>query len=530
MRIIRIENGDLMELSRTFIGLMTGVSIAVGSTILLASAAHLANVGTAGYAEDFASCARMLLKSFSNRVEIKHGVSILVGGCTGGRLVRSLAEVDAWLASLPENENFPAGARKASMLAVRNAGSGSHKMGEIRIRLPASLAGHDKNVWNSSGWSDLPETVEKINEVTVKEIIDTLISELKTVFSLNLDSDISLSRDQCSKRAADPHVPATIVVVGASNAGRLANLLIDGVIAHYIQVPSTRPNSVAIERAVEQLEKIEFPDPDRSLVVLFNLDCAAFFAVTEDGEVAPPKNIDGHYHLDGEMAIATKDMFQKTLKVCAPLLKLKPNIKKLVLSPLPRYWLEKCCNEESHVTNFGTEEYERNLFDGLSTLRRLTKDYLFLHHITNIKVINPFLVFADATGRTTSTEAIEAVRSIWGDDPVHPSLACLEKLSDYIINLANNNNGDTAAGPSNDRQPHPPKRLRWASEAPATFVSPIIRPQHHHSTPGRGWGNREFYGGGSRGRGGYGGSGYRGDGGRGGRGGRRGGWGSHKNF
>jgi hypothetical protein len=508
MRVIRIENGSLMELAHNFVGLMTGVDIAVGSIVLLASATHLANVGTAGYAEDFAGCVRMLLKTFSNRIEVKHGVPILLGGCSSGKVVRCLAEVDAWLASLQENENFPVAARRASLLALRNAGSRSQPNYEVRIRMPATLAGHDSITWNSSGWDDIPATVQPISSVSAKDIVDTLISDINTVFSLNLVSEISIEAKTSGVQPEANRGPVTIAVVGASNAGRLSNLLLDGVEAHYVQVPSTRPNSVTIGRALEQLESINFDDPSRSLIVIFNLDCAAFFAVTEEGDMAPPRNVEGHYHLDREMAVATKEMFVKTLKVCTPLFKFKPEVKKLILAPLPRYWLDKCCDDSSHIPNFSNENYEKNLFDGLSNLRRHVKDYLFLHHIPNARVISPFLVFADATGRAPSAEAISAVKDLWGPDPVHPSLECLEKLATFIANSTNpevNKEDDPQPSSSTASYHNQHKRLRWAAEDPAAFVSPNnSHPRSNLYGQTRGWthpgrGPRGFRGHGGRG-------------------------------
>jgi hypothetical protein len=510
MRVIRIENGSLMELAHTFVGLMTGVDIAVGSIVLLASATHLANVGTAGYAEDFAGCVRMLLKTFSNRIEVKHGVPILLGGCLSGKVVRCLAEIDAWLASLQENENFPVAARRASLLALRNAGSGSQPNYEVRIRMPATLASHDRITWNSSGWDDIPATVQPISSVSAKDIVDTLISDINTVFSLNLVSEISIEAKTSGVQPEVNRGPATIAIVGSSNAGRLSNLLLDGVEAHYVQVPSTRPNSVTISRALEQLDSINFADPSRSLIVIFNLDCAAFFAVTEEGDMAPPRNVEGHYHLDGEMAVATKEMFIKTLKVCTPLFKFKPEVKKLILAPLPRYWLDKCCDDSSHIPNFSNENYEKNLFDGLSNLRQHVKDYLFLHHLPNARVISPFLVFADAMGRAPSAEAILAVKDLWGPDPVHPSLECLEKLATFIADYTNpeaNKEDDPQPSSSTASHHSQHKRLRWAAEDPAAFVSPNnSHPRSNLYGQARGWTHP-----------GRGPRGHRGHGGRGGR-------------
>jgi hypothetical protein len=71
----------------------------------------------------------------------------------------------------------------------------------------------------------------------------------------------------------------------------------------------------------------------------------------------------------------------------------------------------------------------------LLTLRRLTKDFLFMHHVQNLRVINPFLVFADESGRGPSAEAIEAVKAFWGPDPVHPSIDCLTIAQAVLLSL-----------------------------------------------------------------------------------------------
>jgi hypothetical protein len=99
LKIIRIENGRLFELARAFVDLMTGVNVPVGSLVLISSASHLADIGVAAYAEELTRCIRFLLQSFSNRIDVKHGVSVLLDGCNSGRLIRSLAELNAWLSA-----------------------------------------------------------------------------------------------------------------------------------------------------------------------------------------------------------------------------------------------------------------------------------------------------------------------------------------------------------------------------------------------------------------------------------------------
>jgi hypothetical protein len=61
-------------------------------------------------------------------------------------------------------------------------------------------------------------------------------------------------------------------------------------------------------------------------------------------EIIPEcRHVDGTYHVDGALIIAPADMFTKSIKVYLPLLICATEAKKLVLSPIPRYWLHRCC-------------------------------------------------------------------------------------------------------------------------------------------------------------------------------------------
>jgi hypothetical protein len=443
------------------------------------------------------------MSTFRNRIDVKHGVSVLLAGCETGRVIRSLAELDAWLASLPDMESFPANARHAALLALKNAGTGQQPVYEQRLRMPKSLQNFEKNTWHSSGWADLPLTVAPLDAAAEKDIIETLISELNSTYSLNLDLDINLTRSTAQVEVTAPVTP-TAIIIGHSNAARLALLLSEaGATTHHITVPSWQPNAGTIATACEELSKIEFADKSSSIIILYNLDSSAYRAATMDGDnpqLVPARQLNGGggYHLDGELVITPKEIFQKILKVCVPLLQLHPEVQKLVLSPSPRYWLTKCCEEPGHIPNFNQPEYEEEMFSGLASLRRVIKDYLFMQHISNFRVLNPFLVFADTSGRAIQQEAIDAVRDIWGPDPVHPSLDCMDKLATKIMSIVTGeeNSAETTSTASVAPKAIPPcKRLKWASDTPSPFVSPNVG-------RGRGYGHRGWSGQWSRGRGG----------------------------
>jgi hypothetical protein len=131
------------------------------------------------------------------------------------------------------------------------------------------------------------------------------------------------------------------------------------------------PNNTTVAAACEELERVMFNSSENNLIIFYNLDCAAYYARQEDGSLIPARQLDGHYHIDGELVVAPKEMFTRTLKHCTPLLQLHPNIKKIVISPTPRYWILTCCADVEHVNNFYDADFEATMFEGLDTLQGL---------------------------------------------------------------------------------------------------------------------------------------------------------------
>jgi hypothetical protein len=158
--------------------------------------------------------------------------------------------------------------------------------------------------------------------------------------------------------AAQPEAAAavSIVIIGASNGARLVNILeAAGVTTHLVRVPSWRPKSSDVAQALQDLDKLELPCPETTLIVFYNLDCAAYYGCTEDGDLVPAQRLEGKYHISGALTLAPKEQFQFTLKTCLPLFKFRPDVKKIVLSPAPRFWLQKCCADEEHISNFSND-------------------------------------------------------------------------------------------------------------------------------------------------------------------------------
>jgi len=175
-----------------------------------------------------------------------------------------------------------------------------------------------------------------------------------------------------------------------------------------------------------------------------------------------------------------------SLKTCLPLFKAGAKHKMLLLSPLPRYWLNSCCEDVEHNTNKLDEDFEEYLFSGIDGLRRQCKDFLFKNKYSGVKVLNTAQLMCSADGSpSTSQEVKDELTARWGTDPVHPSQELVDVLVENIIKLtADKGCAASAAHAAPQQQLQQAKRPRWLMEQSTVEVSPLV----YNSTRGRGRG------------------------------------------
>jgi hypothetical protein len=89
--------------------------------------------------------------------------------------------------------------------------------------------------------------------------------------------------------------------------------------------------------------------------------------------------------------------------------------KKSVLSPLSRYWRARCCDDTDHVANLEDPDFERMIFSGLDSFRRIIKDVLFTSGIGQVVVYTSGQLCSGMPGaRHTSEEIRDAPAILWG--------------------------------------------------------------------------------------------------------------------
>jgi hypothetical protein len=281
-----------------------------------------------------------------------------------------------------------------------------------------------------------------------------------------------------SSAAATGDSTSTVILVGASHANNLALSLGKHFNIATVEMKSWRPNPGTVTDAEESLKRALNSYTDIAAVIYFCLDSAAYCACFEDSVVPARQGLDGVYHIDGDLMLAPQDMFTRSIKICLPLFSVQTAAKKIVLSPpLPRYWMERCCEDKEHVANLEEPGYEKTLFTGLDNFRRLLKDTLFTSGVSGISVYNTSQLCSGMPGsRQTSDEMKDALAILWGDDPVHPSVDCYEALASSLDNLITPAQTSTDTT-TRDSKPSgggdwPAKRPRWLDSEASNTVTP----------------------------------------------------------
>jgi hypothetical protein len=180
----------------------TGFIVPAGSVVVLSSASHLAWVGAAAYAQEYAAVRGRLRAAFRKGIEVVHGVPLLVGGVQNVAAIWALSDINAWLEKVNSNNSRDIqGTRKKFFEVLMGAGSplvpenseggpalppsntqsvSPSAAARYNLYLPASLDNRDMMVMemvHTSGGNLLPP-------VTYQEccnLIDSLISELNGI-------------------------------------------------------------------------------------------------------------------------------------------------------------------------------------------------------------------------------------------------------------------------------------------------------------------------------------------------------------
>jgi hypothetical protein len=152
IKILRIENGGLLELADEFLTTLGNRRFSPGSVILLFSFSHLCNVGLTAYIEDYLAAEKLLIEKLGRETRVAPLPPMLLTGCDNKHGLRLLSEFMGWTADyFYFDECFLEESHKTAASIIQESGSGSWSdWEERRYRLPDKNSDSKTKLWCST--------------------------------------------------------------------------------------------------------------------------------------------------------------------------------------------------------------------------------------------------------------------------------------------------------------------------------------------------------------------------------------------
>ncbi len=138
-----------------------------------------------------------------------------------------------------------------------------------------------------------------------------------------------------------------------------------------LTTPGWRITDDAVREKIAQVKDLATEIDLKEAVCVLQLYDNSVYLVGGSGGVRhlPVRDSAGRYHVDGRLLVADKTCIKDLTATLAPLLQELGGCKKLILTPLARYWLSPCCEDTAHVSNYREKNYLPKLNMAISGLR-----------------------------------------------------------------------------------------------------------------------------------------------------------------
>jgi hypothetical protein len=393
LAIVRVECRTLAELISAFLDLTGDYEVPVGTVVIFSSLTHLSRVGTAVYAADIVKALSRLREAFGDSVRGLHGFPVMAGGLQDHSCIHALREIDTWLAEADKRrQHFLIHTTQNDQPSTSTSSSSSTGNNEqayrTGIELPASLHSLAKVTIHCMGWSDLPAGLPVLSEEEELKFLSCLLAELNEKFALQLDT--SPCTDRSAYSAADSETESDIVIAlaGSSHSSRLAGPLTDTYLKVVdVSVPGFRISESSVAQMTEELTSaIADLDDSRTVILLQPFDNSIFYSCKVHGEkILTRKGKDGKFHVEGELKLISKEDMKEIFLLILPLIKAAKGKRIIIMGPLPRYLLARCCGNPGHLTNRNGDNYIDEMIQAIRDVYSWINNTIFMRRIVACK-------------------------------------------------------------------------------------------------------------------------------------------------
>jgi hypothetical protein len=458
--IIRLEYGSLHELVDLFIEVTKGCQIPAGSVMLLASLSHLSDVGIEAYTEDLNNAVCKLGRIFRGGIMILPGLTFPPAIVTNSMILRYIADLMTWssVANIMEGGGPVLNRCYTDLrdLIVEHGTGNVQAAYSVRYRLPEKLGSQAKKKWDSSGYTGLKTGIDPLDPVQIGSILNMAFKELSVGLGLKLFSVASLHG-----RPPAGEFNRNVILIGSSHAKRMVSTFkAAGARVELIEAATWRATSDMVSLMTGKITSVAATMED-PLLVLCLLDNSYFQAMAADGSISPHlRGQDGRYHIPGELICGPADSAKRMFLQLTPLFKALADLDKLLVTPLPRYLWQPCCNNVDHATNVRDPEYPETQLSDLNACHRLWRGLAHRDKLKNLKVCN--------------VSHILSGKHLWTTDPVHPGDEGYKLVTRYLIQGVTDMEGKRKAMLDDVPDEHAAKMARHDPQGDST--PPTFRP------------------------------------------------------
>jgi hypothetical protein len=296
LKIMRIENASLIELSGIFIEAMDKKNIRAGTCILISSLSYLSRVGAAAYAAEWRTAVSMLVSRWAGVLVCP--VFPLHFSEIPGSLFGELLILHSWYSKMYSGTNQglqTSWNRYTEILLEFAEGAGSLDQPEhITPLLPSSLDPRSCFVpTRFSTSSTSPAIIFGLDKKSVYELLLSLTVSLRRGFSISANPEGILARDTAAKgEGAKETKSLTIVLAGASNLASLKPAFeANGAVVIDLTKPGWMINESNVESLKSEISAIANMEDAAIIFDLFGNTAYRFEHV--DGSLVLPIRVGG---------------------------------------------------------------------------------------------------------------------------------------------------------------------------------------------------------------------------------------------
>jgi hypothetical protein len=286
------------------------------------------------------------------------------------------------------------------------------------------------------GFGNLKTVIDPITEDFERYLLGSLIDEMNSLFPLSLATDFVCDRFLEDEVFCETTNPTALVLIGASHLRNMARLLDTSAWQVFdLTTPGWRISELSVKQKVAEIDTLgQTVELEKATVLLQLYDNSVFLVGGAGGTKSlPVRDSAGRYHIDGELVVADKAGIKDLTSKLVPLIRALSGARKVFLAPLSRYWIDPCCSEPGHLTNYKTTGYLQSLGTATGVLKEFIRDSLYTRHTSNFRVLCPNKILG--IGQRRAELPIEDARelaNLWGSDPVHPSNDAYRVVADGI--------------------------------------------------------------------------------------------------